>query len=293
MSGGEVSVTMQSGMGCFPEGPMLSQFSTVDDSETWRLVGDAADKWRGRVALVTGASGGIGASICRSLVESGMKVAGLARHLDVLEKLATSMEYNYGPGILLPVQCNIAKEEELMNAFKVVKEKWGGVDVLINNAGLAINENLLSCTGENLRYMMDVNVIGTCLATREAVASMRERNVDDGHIININSIAGHYIPPFSSAHFYCATKFALTSINEGLRRELRELKSKIRVTAISPGLTKTGFVKKFLGPEKAEEVFGGCDPLLPEDIAGAVVWAMSAPQRMEVNDILMRPTDKL
>uniref|UniRef100_A0A3B4F9W9 Dehydrogenase/reductase SDR family member 11-like n=2 Tax=Pundamilia nyererei TaxID=303518 RepID=A0A3B4F9W9_9CICH len=125
--------------------------------------------------------------------------------------------------------------------FAAIKEQHRGVDVCINNAGLAHPEPLLSGKTSGWKNMMDVNVFGLSICAREAYQSMKERHVDDGHIININSVCGHHVIPHADVHFYTATKFAVTALTEGLRQELRAENTHIRATSISPSLVKTEF----------------------------------------------------
>ncbi|XP_064022395.1 dehydrogenase/reductase SDR family member 11 isoform X2 [Pogoniulus pusillus] len=146
------------------------------------------ERWTGRVALVTGASVGIGAAVARALVQHGMKVVGCARSVDKIEKLAAECQSAGYPGTLIPYKCDLSNEEEILSMFSAIKTLHQGVDVCINNAGLARPEPLLSGKTEGWRTMIDVNVMAVSICTREAYQSMKERNIDDGHIININSV---------------------------------------------------------------------------------------------------------
>uniref|UniRef100_A0A4W5LYP2 Dehydrogenase/reductase SDR family member 11 n=1 Tax=Hucho hucho TaxID=62062 RepID=A0A4W5LYP2_9TELE len=188
------------------------------------------ERWKGRVALVTGASVGIGAAVARALVQHGMKVVGCARNVDKIEKLAAECQSAGYSGTLIPYKCDLSCEEDILSMFSAIKTLHQGVDVCINNAGLAHNEPLLSGKTDSWRNMIDVNVLALSICTREAYQSMKERNVDDGHIININSMGGHRMVPSADEHFYCATKYAVTALTEGLRQELREAKTHIRAT---------------------------------------------------------------
>nr|CAD7415027.1 unnamed protein product [Timema poppensis] len=141
-------------------------------------------RWSGRVAVVTGASSGIGRSIAEELVKKGLQVVGLARRLDRLEELRD--EVQNAPGKLYPIKCDITSEEDILAAFEWTKEHLNGVDILVNNAGVGTIQTLIENTTSELRKILDVNVLGLSICTREAVKSMRERGVDDGHIININ-----------------------------------------------------------------------------------------------------------
>ncbi|XP_012868531.1 PREDICTED: dehydrogenase/reductase SDR family member 11 [Dipodomys ordii] len=142
---------------------------------------------------------------------------------------------------------------------------------------------------------LQVNVLALSICTREAYQSMKEQNVDDGHIININSMCGHRVPFQSETHFYCATKYAVTALTEGLRQELLEAQSHIRATCISPGLVETQFAFKLhdKDPEKAAATYECIKCLRPEDVADAVIYVLSSPPHVQIGDIQMRPTEQV
>ncbi|XP_042859667.1 dehydrogenase/reductase SDR family member 11-like [Penaeus japonicus] len=248
------------------------------------------ERWVGRVALVTGASVGIGAAICRQLVGAGMKVVGAARSVEKIQAL--SNELSGKPGSLTAMKCDLSKDSDVMNLFTSIKQQFGGVDVCINNAGLSHNHSLLDGTPEEWREMLDVNVVALCLCTREAVASMRERNVDDGQIIHISSMSGHRVTPNPAVHFYTATKYAVTALLEGLRLELRDAKSHIRVAAVSPGIVETEFAPRMQKSEAGRKLYTTLECLQPDDIASSVLHVLSAPPHVQIHDILVRPTEQ-
>ncbi|XP_033610992.1 farnesol dehydrogenase-like [Cryptotermes secundus] len=141
-------------------------------------------RWSGRVAVVTGASAGIGAAIAEELVKKGLKVVGLARRVERVEENAKLLRSE--PGKLHPLRCDVSKESNVKEAFKWVKSNLGVVDILVNNAGVCDFNNLTDGPPEKWRNIIDINVLGLSMCTREAIQSMREKAVDDGHIININ-----------------------------------------------------------------------------------------------------------
>ncbi|XP_029963494.1 dehydrogenase/reductase SDR family member 11-like [Salarias fasciatus] len=249
------------------------------------------ERWRGRVALVTGASVGIGAAVSRELVRLGMKVMGCARDVEKIEKLAAEYRSAGLSGVLVPFKCDLTKEEEILSMFAAIKAQHQGVDVCINNAGLAHADHLLSGKTSNWKNMLDVNVLGLSICTREAYQSMKERNIDDGHIIQINSICGHIVIPSGDIHFYTATKFAVTALTEGLRQELHQTNSQIRATCISPGRVDTEFASRFYAdtPEKAAAMSTEFKGLEAVDIVNAVVYVLGAPPHVQIGDIVMRP----
>ncbi|XP_040902296.1 dehydrogenase/reductase SDR family member 11-like [Toxotes jaculatrix] len=253
------------------------------------------DRWRGRVALVTGASVGIGAAIAKELVRHGMKVVGCARDVEKIQKLAAECQAASHSGVLLPLKCDLNSEEEILSMFSVIKAQHKGVDVCINNAGLANPESLLNGKTSGWKNMLDVNVLALSICTREAYQSMKERNVDDGHIININSMSGHRVIPSADVHFYSATKYAVTALTEGLRQELREANTHIRATCISPGVVETEFALRLHkdNPDKAAASYSRFKPLTAIDVADAVTYVLSAPPHVQIGDIQMRPVEQV
>nr|XP_055052074.1 dehydrogenase/reductase SDR family member 11-like [Misgurnus anguillicaudatus] len=253
------------------------------------------DRWKGRVAVVTGASVGIGAAIAKSLVQHGMKVVGCARNVEQIEELASECVKSGFSGTLIPYKCDLSVEEEILSMFTWIKAQHHGVDVCINNAGLAFPEPLLNGKTSSWKTMLDVNVIGLSVCTREAYQSMKERNVDDGHIININSLCGHRVMPRADIHFYTATKYAVTALTEGLRQELQETKSHIRVTSISPGLVETMFTPRLYShmPEIAVAAYKYIKCLQADDIANAVVYVLSAPAHVRIGELQVMPVEQM
>jgi len=245
----------------------------------------------GKVALVTGASIGIGQEVAERLVKLGMKVVGCARNKEALDKIAMNINA-VGPGEMFPIQCDVTEESQVLEMFSFIKQKFGTLQVCVNNAGLAHHAPLLSGETKHWKNMLDVNVLGLSICTREAYQLMEAGKVDDGHFININSMSGHRIVGLP---MYTATKFAVTALTEGLRRELRAKKSHIRSTSISPGLVETDFAYRMNtdDPDRAKQIYSSIKCLQASDIADAVVFALQAPANMDVNDILIRPTEQV
>ncbi|XP_045929532.1 dehydrogenase/reductase SDR family member 11-like isoform X1 [Micropterus dolomieu] len=253
------------------------------------------DRWKGRVALVTGASVGIGAAIAKELVRSGMKVMGCARNVEKIQKLAAECQSAGYSGVLVPFKCDLSNEEEILSMFSAIKAQHRGVDVCINNAGLAHPESLLNGKTSGWKNMLDVNVLALSICTREAYQSMKERNVDDGHIININSMSGHRVVHKADIHFYSASKYAVTALTEGLRQELREANSHIRATSISPGVVETEFAPRLYrdDADKASASYTQFKPLDAIDVANSVTYVLSAPPHVQIGDIQMRPVEQV
>ncbi|XP_077021174.1 dehydrogenase/reductase SDR family member 11 isoform X2 [Tamandua tetradactyla] len=253
------------------------------------------ERWRDRLALVTGASGGIGAAVARALVQQGLKVVGCARTVGNIEELAAECKSAGYPGTLIPYRCDLSNEEDILSMFSAVRSQHSGVDICINNAGLARPDTLLSGSTSGWKDMLNVNVLALSICTREAYQSMKERKVDDGHIININCMSGHRVEPQPMVHFYSASKYAVTALTEGLRQELREAQTHIRATCISPGVVETRFAFKLLDkePEKAAATYENIKCLKPEDVAEAVIYVLSTPPHVQIGDIQMRPTEQV
>ncbi len=244
------------------------------------------DRWKGRVALVTGASAGIGRAVAEQLADAGLKVALTARRAERLEALAARIRERGGEALALPADAR--DEAALLDVFARIRAEWGGVDVMINNAGLGRMDSL--CDGETAawREMFEVNVLALSICTREAIGDMRARG-DAGQIIHISSMAGHRVPG-DSGGFYAATKHAVKGLTEALRRELRAADSAIRVCAISPGMVETEFAEVMGGPDIVEEAYGRFPCLQPHDVADAVLFALTRPPHSQIHDILLRPT---
>ncbi|XP_046393939.1 uncharacterized protein LOC124161598 [Ischnura elegans] len=248
------------------------------------------DRWEGKVAVVTGTSAGIGVSIATELVERGMVVVGLARRVELVEELAASLA-GKGKGKLHAVRADVGKEEDVVRAFQWVREHLGAVHVLINNAGYAPYSFLSKLEREQYQKVQacfDTNVMGVIMCSNEAIKLMREKGIDDGHIININSIAGHFIGVGAGFCAYNASKFALTVITEGLRRELAEAKSKIRMTSISPGAVDTNMGAASDWPDH-EKYMATIPALKTHDVTASVVHALAASPDVQIAEVILRP----
>jgi NADP-dependent 3-hydroxy acid dehydrogenase YdfG len=242
----------------------------------------------GKSIVVTGASSGIGAATARVLAGAGAAVTIGARRRDRLEALGAELLARGGAGVAVQ-QTDMRVERDVLELIAVAGERFGGVDVLVNNAGLGRNAPLSSGTTEDWREMLEVNVLGLCIATRAALADMERRGVA-GHIVNVSSMAGHRVPGHSEG-FYSGTKFAVRAISEGLRRELRERQSPIRVSTVSPGFVETEFAAVYArSPEAAAKTYGRMKVLEAPDVAQAILWVVTQPAHVEVHDVLVRPT---
>jgi NADP-dependent 3-hydroxy acid dehydrogenase YdfG len=185
---------------------------------------------------------------------------------------------------------DLRQESDILAFFRAIRQRWGGVDVLINNAGLGHKQSLLDGDTEAWRDMLEVNVLALCICTREATRDMRQRG-GKGHVVHISSMSGHRVPGGSG--MYSATKFAVRSLTEGLRQELRQAGLDIRVSSISPGFVETEFAARYhQSEEKADALYSQFPVLQPDDIANAVIYMLNQPEHVQIHDMLVRPTQQ-
>lgn len=246
------------------------------------------DRWKNKIVVVTGASAGIGAAIVRKLLDLDLIVVGLARRKEKIQELSVSKK-------LHAIKCDITKEIDILNAFKWIEDNLGPIHIFINNAGVARVTNLIDGKTEFWKDVFDTNVMGLCIATREAVKSMRKNSID-GHIVHISSIFGHKVVPFENLNVLCASKYAITALTETLRQELNSIGSKIKISSVSPGITKTDAIEAAClasGTSEATTAYRestkGAPALNPSDVADAVVYILSTPPHVQVHDLWIKP----
>jgi len=250
------------------------------------------DRWRGKVAVVTGASAGIGAAIAERLVEEGLQVVGLARRSERVEELSKKLAGKKGK--LHAIKADLTKEEDILKAFKWVADNLGPVHILVNNAGLSQLNGLIDGETDKWKLVFDTNVLGLCIATREAVKQMRANKID-GHIIHINSYTGHVVVNFPKMNVYPASKYAVTALTETLRQELNQIGTKIKITSVSPGGVTTEFgdvvFRSSSVPidEKLLEVVKHMPMLKADDIADSVLYVLSTPPHVQVHELIIKP----
>ncbi|XP_028168566.1 farnesol dehydrogenase-like [Ostrinia furnacalis] len=246
------------------------------------------DFWKNKVAVVTGACHGIGAQITEDLVRIGMIVIGFEPSNERVNQMFDKLEsWGKVEGQLIPCQCDISNDEDLKIAFEGIVAAYGGVDVLVNNAAIG-KEGLIS-TGniEDLQKVTDVNIYGLIACTKFAIESMTKKDTA-GQIININSICGHYMPPFAEPkiNMYIASKRTMTVLNTLLKNEFKHLNRKIKVTSVSPGIVRTGIFKT-AGIEFLNEEFFNKNPhLTTKDVSNVVLMILSAPRSIQVNEVI-------
>lgn len=239
-----------------------------------------------KIALITGASAGIGEACAKLLAQNGYQLILAARRVEKLQNLAAQLKADYGVEIMT-IQLDVRNAQEVAQQLEALPEKWKQVDVLVNNAGLSqgldpVHEGSVA----DWDTMIDTNVKGLLYVTRVVSPWMVARKT--GHIVNIGSIAGK--ETYANGNVYCATKHAVDSLNKGMRIDL--LPHGIKVTAIHPGAVETEFSEvRFKGDkERAKAVYQGFEPLMAADIADAVWYAISRPAHVNINDLLIMPS---
>jgi 3-hydroxy acid dehydrogenase / malonic semialdehyde reductase len=227
----------------------------------------------GKTAIVTGASSGIGAAIARALVDAGARVAVGARRTEKLE----------GLGAALPLELDVRSETSSIQFVSQALKELGDIDILVNNAGLGLGRDPFWNSSEDDELtVIDTNVRGLIRMTRLCLPHVR----DGGHIVNIGSIAGRQA--YENAAVYVASKFAVRGFTYALREDL--LGRPIRLTLVDPGLVETQFsTVRFRGDtEKAKQVYERVEPLTPEDIAECVLFVVTRPQHVNVDELVVK-----
>jgi serine 3-dehydrogenase len=236
--------------------------------------------------FITGASAGIGAACARAFAEAGKDLVLVARREDRLRALAEELRARHKVRVST-FELDVRSREAVDSLVAGNAEVVGSVDVLVNNAGMARGfEGLHEGDPRDWDEMIDTNVKGLLYVTRALLPGMIKRG--EGHVINIGSVAGYWVYPKGGV--YCATKYAVRALTEGLRQDLHG--TGLRVTEVSPGMVETDFSKvRFDGDEKrAAAVYAGTEPLTPEDIAETVLWCASRPKRVNIQEVIVFPT---
>ena len=243
----------------------------------------------GKVALVTGASSGIGAATARRLAVEGARVALVARESSGLAAMAAELRSCGGDG--RAISADVADESQVRAAVQEARKALGRLDILVNCAGVMLLGPIVAAKTEEWRRMMNVNVLGLMYATHAALPLMIEQG--GGHVVNISSIAGRVVS-FAGSGVYSASKFAVAAFSESLRQEVAA--RNVRVTVIEPGIVATNLTQKIEDAQaraQTEAYYSSIEALRPEDVAAAVAYAVSQPAHVNVNEILVRPTAQL
>jgi 3-hydroxy acid dehydrogenase/malonic semialdehyde reductase len=254
----------------------------------------AGQRLAGKTILITGASSGIGRSTAREFARTcptaNLRLILAARRVDDLEALAADIKADVGDGVhVLPAKLDVSDPEAVRNFVPGLPEEWRDINVLVNNAGLVKGvARAPEIAEDDMNVMFNTNVTGLVNVTQAILPIFLKRpDGGQGDIVNIGSIAGR--EPYPGGTIYCATKAAVRSISESLRKEL--IATRVRVIEIDPGQVETNFsVVRFYGDKaKADAVYAGCEPLTPEDIAEVVVFNVSRRENVVIADTLVFP----
>jgi NADP-dependent 3-hydroxy acid dehydrogenase YdfG len=229
----------------------------------------------GNVIAITGGSTGIGAATARQAVADGYRVVLAARSEDKLNELAAELG---GPDVAVAVRCDVGEWEDNERLVAKALDAFGRIDVVFANAGFGATRGFLEESPEQWRSMILTNVLGVAYTIRASLPHLLERGT--GHYVITSSVAGRRALPGS---MYSASKWAVTAAGEALRQELRQMheNQRIRVTVIEPGMVDTPFFDQRPGPDNA---------LHEDDIARAVMFALNQPERVDINEVLIRPS---
>lgn len=238
-----------------------------------------------RIALITGATSGIGEACARKFAEGGYDLIITGRNTDRLKAVEAAAR---GLGAdVMPLVFDVRDRKAATEAVQSLAGKWAEIDVLVNNAGLALGlEKEYEGDMDDWETMIDTNIKGLLTMTRLIVPGMVERN--RGHVINIGSVAGD--AAYAGGNVYCATKAAVKAITDGLRIDVAD--TAVRVTNVKPGLVETNFsVVRFHGDnERADNVYKGIQPLTGDDIADVALYAANAPAHVQIAEVLVLVT---
>jgi len=241
-----------------------------------------------KIVFITGSTAGIGEACAHKFAAQGFSLLLNGRDANKLEVLNQDLVEKYSCDVFL-LPFDVRDREAARKAIRGLPEKWQAISVLINNAGLVLGvEKEFEVNPDDWDIMIDTNIKGLLSITRLVVPGMIARG--EGHIINIGSIAGEAAYPGGS--IYCATKSAVKALSDGLRIDLVD--TPLRVTNIKPGFVETHFsITRYRGDKaKADAVYTGLKPLIAEDIAEAVYFAVSAPPHVQIAEILIMPTNQ-
>ncbi|SDA66733.1 SDR family NAD(P)-dependent oxidoreductase [Mesorhizobium qingshengii] len=240
----------------------------------------------GKIALVTGASSGIGEATAAALAAAGAKVAIAARRADRLEALAARIET--AGGMALRIEADVTNNDDVTAMIGKVVAEWDRLDILVNNAGVMLLSPAAEATLDDWRQMVELNLLALMGVTKAALPHLRAAK---GHIVNVSSVAGRVANPGASG--YAATKFGVVGFSESLRREVYA--DKVRVTVIEPGLVRTELgdhITNAASKAGLDQRLATMEALTAEDIAASILYAVSQPARVNVNEIVIRPTDQ-
>lgn len=241
-----------------------------------------------KLALITGATAGIGEATARELAKQGYSLMLTGRREERLQKICSELKQKYSAQDFSFANFDIQEAKAVQTFVEKHSAQLKGLSVLVNNAGLARgSEKMQEGQIADWEEMIDTNIKGLLWLTRAVLPYMVKN--DSGHIVNMGSVAGRWVYPGGAV--YCATKFAVRALSEGLRLDL--LGKNIRVTNIEPGMVETEFsLVRWGDAEKAKQVYAGMKPLTASDIAETISWVVSRPSHVNIQELVIYPTDQ-
>ncbi|XP_017889792.1 farnesol dehydrogenase-like [Ceratina calcarata] len=242
------------------------------------------EQWSDKVALITCASSGVGKCLAESMVNKGMKVICMANQIDKMKSLAEELKSKSGK--LLPLQCDLANQNDIARVMDWIEKNLGAVDILINNAALSTDNNMIQNSNmEDWKKIMDTNLVGLASITKEVLKLMKKQGINNGIIVNINDALAQKLPnrpdrPLSPANI--VSKAAQSALTELLRMELAQQDSNIKVISISPGLVETEQNTQWLKEN-------GRQALKPRDVADCILLAIQTPNNVLIKEMIITP----
>ncbi|MFC7060377.1 SDR family oxidoreductase [Halobacillus seohaensis] len=244
------------------------------------------DQLTNKVAIITGASSGIGKAIAKELANKGANVVLAARRSEKLQQLATTIQEKYAVKAIV-IESDVTNRSDVENLVQQTKKDLGRVDIYVNNAGVMLLSFLKNDHIDEWEQMVDVNIKGVLYGIHAVLPTMIEQEA--GHIVNVSSVAGHEV--FPSSTVYSATKYAVKALSMGMEKELS--RSGVRVTNVSPGAVETELTEHITDGDVIDMFKDrNMTPLESDDIASAVAYALTQPETVNVNEVIVRPMHK-
>ncbi|NWG28335.1 MAG: SDR family NAD(P)-dependent oxidoreductase [Ignavibacteriaceae bacterium] len=240
---------------------------------------------KGKITLITGASSGIGKTCAEVFAKEKSNLILTARRIERLKSLAKKLEKQNGIKVKC-IQLDVRDYDQVKKAIDLLDNNWKKIDILINNAGLSRGlDKIYEGKKEDWDEMIHTNIKGLAYVTRHVLPLMVKRK--RGHVINIGSTAGHEVYP--AGNIYAATKFAVKALSQSTRVDV--LDKGIKVTSVDPGMVETEFsIVRFRGDkERAKKVYTGIKPLSPKDVAETVLFCVTRPQNVNINQVILTP----
>eukprot|EP00092_Neocalanus_flemingeri_P013672 GFUD01014745.1.p1 GENE.GFUD01014745.1~~GFUD01014745.1.p1 ORF type:complete len:284 (+),score=67.51 GFUD01014745.1:109-852(+) len=236
-----------------------------------------------KIGLVTGANSGIGLATARHLFDEGVTVVAVDKDTDQLEE-----QQNFHVK-----QVNLLEESEIANLFQWIRSDLGGLDIVVNVAGIGTDHGILDGNYQEWMKMIQVNLLAPTLCSKLAMEVMVDKCGGVGHVVNMQSVWSHAVPKTEHVHWYSVTKYGLKSMTDGLRIEVANRKLDIRISTVSPGPTESNFnINSFKTQDKVDQTFGtnrAFPRLDPTEVSAAVVHILKTPKNVQINDMIITP----